>query len=98
MEWMPPPGGIAMCHGGCADGHLKEEASMAQATIIGIDLAKCTLQLHGAAADGALVFRKKLPRDRILSFLAAQPSALVAMEACASAHHWGRRSRRSATR
>ncbi len=63
---------------------------MAQATIIGIDLAKSTFQLHGAAADGAIVFRKKLPRDMVLSFLAAQPSALVAMEACASAHHWGR--------
>jgi hypothetical protein len=21
MGWMPPPGGIVMCHGGCADDH-----------------------------------------------------------------------------
>jgi transposase len=87
---MPPPGGIVMCHGGCADDHPKEEASMEQATIIGIDLAKRTFQLHGAAADGSVVFRKKLPREKVLLFLAAQPPAVVAMEACGSAHHWGR--------
>jgi transposase len=86
---MPPTGGIAMCHGGCADDHPKEEASVTKATIIGIDLAKRMFQLHGAAADGSVVFRKKLSRDRVLSFLATQPAAVVAMEACASAHHWG---------
>ena len=63
---------------------------MQHAAIIGIDLAKRTFQLHGAAPDGSVVFRKKLSRERLLSFLASQPPALVAMEACASAHHWGR--------
>ncbi|MFW5834390.1 MAG: IS110 family transposase [Pseudomonadota bacterium] len=63
---------------------------MQQATIIGIDLAKNTFQLHGAAADGSVVFRKKLSRAKVLAFLATQPSTTVAMEACASAHHWGR--------
>jgi transposase len=90
MGWMPPPGGITMCHGGCVYDHPEEEASMEQATIIGIDLAKRTFQLHGAAADGSVVFRKKLSRERVLSFLGTQPPVLVAMEACASAHHWGR--------
>ena len=90
MEWMPPPGGIVMCQGGSADDHLEEEASMAKATIIGVDLAKRTFQLHGAGSNGSVVLRKKLPRDRVVSFLAAQPLALVAMEACASAHHWAR--------
>ena len=33
---------------------------MQEASIIGIDLAKNTFQLHGAAPDGAVVFRKKL--------------------------------------
>ncbi len=41
-------------------------------------------------AQTPVVFRKKLPRDRLLPFLAEQASAIVAMEACASAHHWGR--------
>jgi transposase len=63
---------------------------MSVVRIIGIDLAKRYFQLHGASADGSVVFRKKLPRDRLLPFLAEQASAIVAMEACASAHHWGR--------
>ena len=47
-------------------------------------------QVHGANASGAVVFRKKLRRDRVLKFLAGQPACTVAMEACASSHYWGR--------
>ena len=63
---------------------------MAEVTIIGIDLAKHSFQLHGAHADGSVAFRKKLSRGRLLDFLTAQPSCVVAMEACGSAHYWGR--------
>ncbi|MDP2738196.1 MAG: IS110 family transposase, partial [Pseudorhodobacter sp.] len=35
---------------------------MKEVTIIGVDLAKNVFQLHGAAADGSVVFRKKLTR------------------------------------
>ena len=35
---------------------------MEEVTIIGVDLAKNVFQLHGAAADGVVVFRKKLSR------------------------------------
>jgi len=63
---------------------------MDQATIVGIDLAKRVFQAHGAAADGSVVFRKKLSRSQLLTFLAAQPRCTVAMEACATAHGWGR--------
>jgi hypothetical protein len=37
---------------------------MEDVTIIGVDLAKNVFQLHGAAADGAVVFRKKLSRPQ----------------------------------
>jgi transposase len=63
---------------------------MAEVTIIGVDLAKRVFQAHGAAADGSVIFRRKLPRDRFLSFLADQPRCIVAMEACATSHDWGR--------
>jgi transposase len=63
---------------------------MAEAKIIGIDLAKRVFQAHGAATDGSIVFRRRLSRDRLLPFLAAQPRCVVAMEACATAHGWGR--------
>ena len=63
---------------------------MAEVTIIGIDLAKRSFQLHGSRADGSVAFRKKLSREKVLGFMALQPRCVVAMEACWSAHYWGR--------
>ena len=36
------------------------------------------------------VFRKKLTRNQVLSFLSDQPKCIIAMEACATAHGWAR--------
>ena len=44
---------------------------MEQVSIIGIDLAKSSFQLHGARVDGSVAFRKKLSRTKLLDFLAA---------------------------
>lgn len=63
---------------------------MGQVTIVGVDLAKRVFQVHGAAADGAVMFRKKLTRAQFLAFLAKLPVCTVAMEACATSHFWGR--------
>ncbi len=63
---------------------------MGEVSIIGLDLAKTVFQAHGAGSDGSVVFRRKLSRAQLLKFMAAQPPCVVAMEACASAHHWGR--------
>ena len=41
-------------------------------------------------AGGSVAYPKKLSRGKVLSFLASQPPCTVAMEACASAHYWGR--------
>jgi transposase len=69
----------------------KREASMSEVSIIGIDLAKQVFQLHGACSDGSVVFRKRLSRSQVLTFLEKQPRCVVALEACATAHDWGRR-------
>ena len=63
---------------------------MKTVTIIGVDLAKNVFQVHGAAADGSVVFRKKLSRPQFRRFMAAQPACIVAMEACGSGHYWAR--------
>lgn len=63
---------------------------MNEISIIGLDLAKNVFQAHGARTDGAVAFRKKLRRAQVLSFFSAQPTCVVAMEACASAHYWAR--------
>lgn len=63
---------------------------MEKATMIGVDLAKRVFQVHAASKDGRPVLRKKVSRAQLLGFLAKQPPAIVAMEACATAHEWGR--------
>ena len=63
---------------------------MEKASIIGLDLAKNVFQLHGALADGSVAFRRTISRAKLLSFFTRIPRCLVAMEACASAHHWAR--------
>src|SRR6476469_9905448 len=63
---------------------------MDKVSIIGLDLAKRAFQARGARADGGVAFRKKLWREKVLSFMAEQASCVVAMEACGNAHHWAR--------
>src|ERR1700712_5264862 len=63
---------------------------MNQVSTVGLDLAKHIFQLHGADSAGAVVFRKKLRRDQVLAFVATLPPCTVALEACGSAHFWGR--------
>lgn len=63
---------------------------MSEVAIIGIDLAKRVFQLHRACANGTVVFRKKLTRIQLLAFMSQQSACIVAMEACATAHSWGR--------
>src|SRR4051812_14192217 len=67
-----------------------EEVSMNPVSTVGLDLAKHIFQLHGADSAGAVVFRQKLRRGQLLAFLATLPPCTVAMEACGSAHDWGR--------
>ena len=59
-------------------------------TTIGLDLAKSVFQVHGIDEAGEVVARRKLSRSRVLSFFAKLEPCLVGMEACATAHYWGR--------
>ncbi len=89
MGWTPPHG-IALCQGSGVETLRRRRHPMTKAITIGIDIAKNVFHLHGAAPDGAVVFQRKLSRARLLDFLSKQTPCLVAMEACAGAHHWGR--------
>ena len=63
---------------------------MKEITIIGVDLAKNVIQVHGIDGRGKAVMKKQLPRRRFVEFFANLPVCLVGMEACSSAHHWAR--------
>jgi transposase len=59
-------------------------------TRVGLDLAKRVFQVHAVGAKGEIVMARKLTRSQLIPFFAALPPCVVAMEACSSAHHWGR--------
>lgn len=78
-----------MCHGGGVEHHLMQ-ASMPEVITIGLDIAKNIFHVHGADAEGQMVFSRWLTRAKLLDVFASQPTCLVAMEACGGAHHWAR--------
>ena len=63
---------------------------MEEVSTIGLDIAKQVFHAHGADASGAMLFSRRITRQKLIQFFASQPSCTVAMEACAGAHHWGR--------
>src|SRR5262249_5516412 len=63
---------------------------MTRITTIGLDLAKKVFQIHGVDAEGKVVVARKLRRKEVLAFFGKLAPCLVGMEACGSAHYWGR--------
>ncbi|MBV8442358.1 MAG: IS110 family transposase [Hyphomicrobiales bacterium] len=63
---------------------------MSTVTRVGLDLAKRVFQVHAVDAKGEIAAARKLARSQLIPFFAALPRCMVAMEACSSAHHWGR--------
>jgi transposase len=61
---------------------------------VGLDLAKNVFQVHGISATGRRIFNKKIKRAKLLVFFETLPRCVVGMEACGSAHHWGRELRK----
>lgn len=57
---------------------------------IGIDLAKQVFQVHGVDGQEKAVLRQKLARAKMLTYFQKLPPCLIGMEACSSAHYWGR--------
>jgi transposase len=66
----------------------KKERVMKDLTVIGIDIAKNYIQIHGANSSGKRVLKKRVARDHFLTFMANLPKCLVGMEACGGAHYW----------
>jgi transposase len=60
-------------------------------TRIAVDLAKSVFEIAVSDRPGRVTRRERLPRAQFVTFFAQQPAATVVMEACGSAHFWGRR-------
>lgn len=59
--------------------------------VIAIDLAKHVMQVCVIDRRGRQTLSKSMSRRKLAEFLAQQPRALVATEACSGAHYWGRK-------
>jgi len=57
---------------------------------IGIDLAKSVFQIHGVDSHEQMKVRKQIKRRDVVDFFRQIEPCVVAMEACGSAHYWGR--------
>jgi transposase len=55
---------------------------MKKLSTIGIDLAKNIFQLHGADENGNTLFKKRLTRKKVISFLVNLEPCLIGIEAC----------------
>ncbi len=59
-------------------------------TTYAVDLAKKVFQVHWVETSSGEIKRKPLARGEVRAFFAGRESGLVVMEACGSAHYWGR--------
>ena len=57
---------------------------------LGLDLGKNWIHMVGLDADGRIVLRRRVRRDRLLRETVDMPPCLIGMEACCGAHHLGR--------
>jgi transposase len=64
---------------------------MNQITTVGVDLAKAVIVVCAADAEGHVQFFKQLSFTAFGQWAATLPTCTFGMEACSSAHHWGRR-------
>jgi transposase len=64
---------------------------MSNDTRIAVDVAKAVFEIAISDRPGHVVRRERPQRAQFLPFMAQQPKATVVMEACGSAHHWGRK-------
>src|SRR5262245_42913098 len=60
-------------------------------TRIAVDVAKSVFEIAVSDRPGRVSRRARPARAQFLQFFANQPAATVIMEACGSAHYWGRR-------
>lgn len=59
-------------------------------TRVAVDLAKSVFQVAISSEPGRVDKQHRLSRERFGRFFAGQASTEVVMEACGTAHHWGR--------
>ena len=63
---------------------------MKEITLLGIDLAKNVFQLKGLDKHHKEVLKKRLSREKLVSYVQELSPCTIMMESCGSSNHWGR--------
>ena len=63
---------------------------MGEVSTIGLDIAKSVFQVHGVDSVGEVAIRRRIGRSKVLEFFSDLSPCLIGIEACPTAHHWGR--------
>jgi len=79
-----------MCQSGVVRQPLKGQVIAMNNTTYAVDLAKKVVQVHWVEPLTGEIKRKALVRAEVSAFFARREPGLMVMEACGSAHHWGR--------
>src|SRR5262245_34052255 len=99
MEWTPP----ATCTASLCQSRqgrkppAREESSM-KPTTIAVDVAKSVLEVAVSKKIGRVSERHRLSPAQFARFLGRRQPATIVMEACATAHLWGRKAKTSGHR
>jgi len=72
--------------------HENEERPEINVTRVGVDIAKNVFHVHATDRQGRCQWQKKLKREHWVESLCDKvpTSAVIGLEACSAAHHWGR--------
>src|SRR4029453_15860783 len=90
MVWTPPGFRCGMM-AASADAHQRnQEETEMDATTVAVDLAKTAFQVVIADRHAHIVRRHRLNRQQFARFLTTLSPTHVVMEACGTAHYWGR--------
>lgn len=63
---------------------------MGEHSVVAVDIAKTVFEMAISDEPGRISRHRRLARSEFLTFFAQYPAAVVVLEACGSAHHWGR--------
>ncbi|MBT3551984.1 MAG: IS110 family transposase [Rhodospirillaceae bacterium] len=63
---------------------------MSTVSVIGLDIAKNVFQVHAIDERGEVLDRRKIRRAEMLVYFGKLSPCLIGIEACATAHYWGR--------
>ena len=69
---------------------MKQHSENRKVKVMGIDLAKNSLQAYGVDDKGCKAVGKKFNRRQLMAYVVNLPVCTISMEACASAHYWAR--------